>query len=668
MQRTTLTAAQQRWLEQELSSWQLDAIVTPDQAKLIRGRYESADEISERKRSVAVQALFGMAAFLFGLAVLLLIGFNWNQLGRELKLVIVLGVVTTTHLGAFRLRQTGKHLALSEVISLLGCLLYGAGIWLVAQAFHLEAHYPDGVWWWAVGVLPFALCLDSLMLHLLFVSLVALWGGMEVFGFAHLTPWWLMGWFDFPNGAYSLPLLAAPGLILAYQRKSPLIIALYVPLLAWWAVLLAFALHLDARSVFWIGNVGAILILFAESHRPRDPRGVPYRFWGVLMVAGVLLTLGSLGFWRSMNHLPDWYGDRYVIAMLTEVIASLILLGVSIGILFFVRGIGAFDLKGEASEPDSIRRRWFAIILVGSLMLMAVWSLTISDAATSSTMPIIVANLVTIGMALYLLKVGEQEERTRPFAAGVLMFLMWALVRYIDLFGAAGGMLGAAVVFALCSGGLVVVANFWSRKRRSLQESTTPRQVESLTTPVWVNSAIGWLDSHRAPILISTAIAQVGLLGGMILIESLPLMIGERIVLKVTPIDPRDFFRGDYVILNYDINRLPVPGQTTSGTEWNVIHNHYDETVYVPLERDADGNHWTGKTASLSKPAAGKYLRGRVSMDYRQPLQFGIEAYYVQEGQGKVLEDLQNSHKLSAEIAVAPWGQAKLVRMYSENP
>ncbi|MES2792008.1 MAG: DUF2157 domain-containing protein, partial [Planctomycetota bacterium] len=199
MARSKLTSAQQQWLDQELSLWQADQVVSSSQADLIRGRYDSADDINDRKRSVAVQALFAMAAFLFGLAVLLLIGFNWEELSRTVKLVAVLSVVTGTHLLAFRLRRGGHHIVLSETVSFLGCLFYGAGIWLVAQAFHLEAHYPDGVWWWAIGVLPFALCLDSLLLHMLFVSLVALWGGMEVFGFWSLSPWWLPSWWEVPN-------------------------------------------------------------------------------------------------------------------------------------------------------------------------------------------------------------------------------------------------------------------------------------------------------------------------------------------------------------------------------------------------------------------------------------------------------------------------------------
>ena len=665
MARSKLTAAQHQWLDRELSLWQSDQIVSSDQAGQIRGRYDSADDINDRKRSVAVPALFAMAAFLFGLAVLLLIGFNWEELSRTVRLVVVLTVVTSTHLIAFRLRRGGRHLALSETASFLACLFYGAGIWLVAQAFHLEAHYPDGVWWWAIGVLPFALCLDSLLLHLLYVSLVAMWGGMEVFGFWNMSPWWLPGWWEIPNGAYSLPLLAAPGLAWAYQRKSSMAVALYVALFAWWAILQAFALHLGPRSLFWIGNVGAILILFAEAHRPRDPRGVPYRFWGVLLVSGILLALGSHQMWRSNEN--SWYADYHLRAMFTEVIANMILLAISAGLLFIFRGVGAFDLKGDASELDSVRRRWFAIILVGSLMLMSIWSLTISNGTVASSLPIIVANLVTLGMALYLVKVGEQEERTRPFGVGVFLFLMWALTRYIDLFGEAGGMLGVAVVFALCGGGLVVVGNFWSRRRSALRAASGPQLVEMPTTPSWIGVATDWWVRHATPILVWSGIAQVGLLGGMILIESLPLMIGERYVMRVTPVDPRDYFRGDYVILNYPINRLTVPGtQASSTSAWGHAAQHLDENVYVPLERDADGVHWTGTEASFSRPATGKYLRGRVASDYRQPLQYGIEAYYVQEGKGKVLEDLMRSRKLSAEIAVAPWGQAKLVRVFED--
>ena len=303
MQRVQLNAAQRSWLEQELAAWQSEQVVSAEQAELIRGRYESTEESGERSRSTAVNALWSVAAFLTGLAALLLIGFNWEALDRPVKLIVVLVTVSATHFGAWLLRRSGKHATVANVVSFLGCLFFGAGIWLIGQAFHLDAHYPDGVWWWAIGILPFALLLDSIPIHLLFVSLLALWGGMEVFGFSHLGMRLFRGWFDFPNGAFTLPLLAAPGLAWAYYRKSALAVALYVPLLVWWVILQAFALGLDERSVFWIGNVGGILILFAEAHRARDPRGTPYRFWGVMLASVTLLIIGSMSFSAGWGDL-----------------------------------------------------------------------------------------------------------------------------------------------------------------------------------------------------------------------------------------------------------------------------------------------------------------------------------------------------------------------------
>ena len=47
----------------------------------------------------------------------------------------------------------------------------------------------------------------------------------------------------------------------------------------------------------------------------------------------------------------------------------------------------------------------------------------------------------------------------------------------------------------------------------------------------------------------------------------------------------------------------------------------------------------------------------------RPPVKFGIEAFYVQEGTGGEWERLRNARRLAAEVALAPWGKAKLRRL-----
>lgn len=82
-------------------------------------------------------------------------------------------------------------------------------------------------------MLPFAFCVDTLLLHGLLVALLGIWAGIEVPGFNNLGAWFLWQWSFASNEAYTLPLLASPGLIWAYRKDSPDAIGLYAPLLSW---------------------------------------------------------------------------------------------------------------------------------------------------------------------------------------------------------------------------------------------------------------------------------------------------------------------------------------------------------------------------------------------------------------------------------------------------
>jgi uncharacterized membrane-anchored protein len=114
------------------------------------------------------------------------------------------------------------------------------------------------------------------------------------------------------------------------------------------------------------------------------------------------------------------------------------------------------------------------------------------------------------------------------------------------------------------------------------------------------------------------------------------LYAGESVLLKVVPVDPTDFLRGDYVILNYEISDIPdgiVPPDMAD--DW---HGGYDERrdVYVTLEKDSDGiGHVKG--VSVNRPG-GLYLKGSIdryfSVQYER-----INAYYVPEGTGHEIED-----------------------------
>jgi uncharacterized membrane protein len=460
MSKRAITPTQRAWLLEELSLWRRNAIVTDQQAQRITDLYEGAGEMAERGRSRAVFVLMAAAATLVGLAGLLLIGYNWNDLSRDIKLAIVLGVIALTHAAGFSLRYRRNAAALSETVFFLGCLFYGAGIWLVAQVFHINSHYPDGVWWWAVGVLPFALCLETRLLHALVVALLGLWAGMEVLGFDHLGAWFFGRWDFLPNGAYSLPLLALPGLVWAYRKQSVPTVALYIPLLAWWTVLQAFAWQLDSNPIYFIGAVGALMLVAAECHAPGSRFAIPYRYYGSLLVGGVLVPLSFHKF--NQYLMPEWRALVLPPALLAVLAVVIVLLSRRTGRApgnSAAGSTGWTTFAGRQTIPLGIS------LLMVLLPAIAASGRSPGAADTAALLPTILVNVAMVAGAFWLMQIGLREDRGRPFAAGVLYFLLWSVLRYVDLFGDFGGMLGAAMMFFMCGGALFGVARYWQSRK-----------------------------------------------------------------------------------------------------------------------------------------------------------------------------------------------------------
>lgn len=462
------------WLLGEIEVWRNAGIVSKDQAGLILGLYESPAETTRRKHSLAVFALMAVAALLVGLAVLLLVGYNWEAMPKAVKLVLIFGTILGTYGLGFWLRYVRGERRGSEIAFFLACFFYGCGIWLVAQVFHIQGHYPDGLWYWALGVVPFALCLDTLLVHALLVGLLATWVGTEILDFG--GPWLLGGWFSLPAGCYTLPLLALPGLLWAYRKRSAAAVGLYVPLLAWWIILQPIAWHWEIVPVYFIGAAGALLLALAECHRTGSPMAVPYRLYGTLITAGVLVVVSFGDFNREMLH------DNPATSSLVA------------GLLIALAGMGTIVLA-DRFKPDGavtasggsiplgriLKRQWLPVGLMALMAGLCLWNGLFSvydpshsyygsglDRWTASVvLPTLVTNAAMIAFAIWLIGVGLREDRGQLFGAGVGLFVLWAVLRYIDLFAAVGGMLGASMMFFLCGVALFAMARFWMHRKEN---------------------------------------------------------------------------------------------------------------------------------------------------------------------------------------------------------
>ena len=107
--------------------------------------------------------------------------------------------------------------------------------------------------------------------------------------------------------------------------------------------------------------------------------------------------------------------------------------------------------------------------------------------------------------------------------------------------------------------------------------------------------------------------------------------------------------------LGYDFNRL---NRSQVPVEPNL-------PMYAPLVLEADGRHARGQGLQSEAPPFGTlFLRG--TSEGNGLVRFGIEKFFVPEGEGKSYEAAVLRHQLWAEVTIAPDGEARLQRLVIE--
>jgi uncharacterized membrane-anchored protein len=177
-----------------------------------------------------------------------------------------------------------------------------------------------------------------------------------------------------------------------------------------------------------------------------------------------------------------------------------------------------------------------------------------------------------------------------------------------------------------------------------------------------------WLRMPRAALYAAAALIQVAFIAAMVLDRAGILREGTEITLQTRPVDPRDFLRGDYVQLRYDISSVRL--DASAGTSVPARNT----PVFVKLVPNPDG-YYAAVSAHLEPVplAAGEVLiKGQVAYGVRcgadtycQTVQvtYGLERYFVPQGEGHLIESARNQGKVSIVAVVTPAGRAAIKRL-----
>jgi uncharacterized membrane-anchored protein len=177
----------------------------------------------------------------------------------------------------------------------------------------------------------------------------------------------------------------------------------------------------------------------------------------------------------------------------------------------------------------------------------------------------------------------------------------------------------------------------------------------------------------------------LSVLSGVLVVHAWPLWTGQSVLLPVTPIDPRDLFRGEYVRLDTPATRLTVraEGEASAGSmavapvgrwwaelpsdqylRYEALHGR---VVYVQLEARGEAGESQPTSISIEPVADRINLRGRVD-GYNQKneleVDYGLDSFFMQEGTAKPVEDaLRMRRRVQMEIAVTGSGHARIRRL-----
>jgi uncharacterized membrane protein len=133
----------QSWLERWQSAGLLDALT----AERILA-FETSQEKPKQLRWPVLIAV-GLGALMLGAGVLLFVSAHWDELSPAQRFTLVLTLVAIFHVAGAIL--SSRFAVLATALHAVGTISLGAGIFLAAQIFNLQEHWPGGVMLWALG-------------------------------------------------------------------------------------------------------------------------------------------------------------------------------------------------------------------------------------------------------------------------------------------------------------------------------------------------------------------------------------------------------------------------------------------------------------------------------------------------------------------------------------
>lgn len=425
--------SQRSWLKKESELWVKKGIISHDQAGQIIQLYP------DEHRNRLISTLLVLGAVLLGVGVILFFASNWQSIPKWGKVGLVIVPLVLFHLSSFL--TYSKYLKISATLSLLGCLMFGSGIWLIAQIFHINSHFPNGILFWLLGTLPVAYLLKEELSLGLSALLLGAWVVAE-----HSPSLTII---------LTATFLFALVFYLTYALRS--VFALAVTLLSSIVFIVTETISLSEQNYtlqrteslipFVMLLVGRIAVYMAkQSVNEAKYFSLVYDVVGLITVGISLYAMSFEYFARSFLQIQE---QGQGLLLLWSVYAISVLAVLYIMSVISRQGNGFKTIVKENSL-------WLALDMLALAMLL----IPFSKLALMITL-----NVFMFFWALSIIVLGNQRQNILYFTLGMIAFNVFIVTEYFNFFWR---MLPKSLFFMV--GGIVLIAGgaLMERQRRKV--------------------------------------------------------------------------------------------------------------------------------------------------------------------------------------------------------
>ncbi len=258
----SVTTRQYAFLKSALTHWVSNQQLSQEKADELISSYEPSKAFN------FIRVLTAIGSLLLGFGVLSFIASNWEYMARPLKLFVIIGFLVAFNLAGYFLKE--NYPKTSSALLYVGALIYGAGIFLIEQMFHLSSAEQYSFFIWATGLIPLMLLTRDRVISAFTLVLYMIWLVTSTFEFNQFP------WYGF--------LVCLPYYALWLRHKEQGILFLANTFGLFW--LFFGALDLDLQGL-WIALIFFALGLFQVYQK----QITPYIHGNILLgVAGLSLT------------------------------------------------------------------------------------------------------------------------------------------------------------------------------------------------------------------------------------------------------------------------------------------------------------------------------------------------------------------------------------------